>query len=80
MYYMEVSICCSALYTIGTSQMAEYTLNELTDVHLVYGDTEDPSPTSQLILQPLFRFSYVTGSSLTSTGEPPMRYSCINFI
>ena len=30
------------------------------------------SPTSQLNLQPFFRFSYVTGSSLTSLGEPPM--------
>ena len=30
------------------------------------------SPTSQLILQSSFRFSYVTGSSLTSPGEPPM--------
>ena len=30
------------------------------------------SPTSQLILQPFFHFSYVTGSSLTSPGEPPM--------
>ena len=29
-------------------------------------------PTSQLILQPFFRFSYVTGSSLNSPGEPPM--------
>ena len=28
------------------------------------------SPISQLILQPFFRFSYVTGSSLTSFGEP----------
>ena len=28
--------------------------------------------TSQLILQPFIRFSYVTGSSLTSPGEPPM--------
>ena len=27
---------------------------------------------SQLILQPFFRFSYVTGFSLTSPGEPPM--------
>ena len=39
LYYMEVSICCSALYTPGTSQMVEYTLNELTDMHLLYGDT-----------------------------------------
>ena len=30
------------------------------------------SPTSQLILQPLFRFPYAIGSSLTSPGEPPM--------
>ena len=33
------------------------------------------SPTSQLILQPYFRFSYITGSSLTSPGEPPMNHS-----
>ena len=30
------------------------------------------SPTSQLLLQPFFRLSYVTGSSLTSPGEPRM--------
>ena len=30
------------------------------------------SPTSQLIFQSLFRFYYVTGSSLTSPGESPM--------
>ena len=30
------------------------------------------SPTSQLILQPFFRFFYVKGFSLTSPGEPPM--------
>ena len=35
---MEVSIFCSALYTPGTSQMVEYTLNELTDMHFLYGD------------------------------------------
>ena len=29
-------------------------------------------PTAQLILQPLFRFSYVTSSSLSLPGEPPM--------
>ena len=31
------------------------------------------SPTSQLILQPFFRFSYLTGFSLTSPGETPMK-------
>ena len=30
------------------------------------------SPTSQLIPQPFFRLSYVSGFSLTSPGEPPM--------
>ena len=37
------------------------------------------SPTSQLILQP-FRCFYVTGSSLTSPGEPPMNRSQSTFI
>ena len=30
------------------------------------------SPTLQLILQPFFRFSHVTGSSFTSSCEPPI--------
>ena len=30
------------------------------------------SPTLQLILEPFFRFTYVTDSSLTSPGEPPL--------
>ena len=30
------------------------------------------SPTSQLILQPFFRFSYITGSSFTPPSESPM--------
>ena len=33
------------------------------------------SPTSQLILQPFFRFYYVTGTSLTSPGETPRNWS-----
>ena len=37
-----------------------------------YSNPSFDSPTSQLILQTIFRFSYVTGSSLTSPGEPPM--------
>ena len=36
------------------------------------------SPTSQLILQSFFRFSYVTGSSLTLPGEPPMVCLAVN--
>ena len=41
--------------------------------HSSFSNSSVASPTSQLILQPLFRFSYVTGSSLTSPGEPPMQ-------
>ena len=48
LYYMEVSIYCSALYTPGISQMAEYTLNELMDMHILYGDTADASPQARL--------------------------------
>ena len=40
--------------------------------HSSFSNTSVASPTSQLILQSFFRFSYVTGSSLTSLGEPPM--------
>ena len=35
------------------------------------------SPTSQLFLEPFFRVSYVTGSSLTSPGEPSMDFTTI---
>ena len=34
--------------------------------------TERLENTSQFILQPFFRFSYVKSSSLNSLGEPPM--------
>ena len=43
LYYMAVSIFCTALYTTDTSQMAEYTLNELADMHLLYGETRGNS-------------------------------------
>ena len=36
------------------------------------------SPTSQFVLQPFFRFSYVTGSSLTLPGELPMIHNIID--
>ena len=42
------------------------------DIESSFSNHSITSPTSQLILQPFFRFSYVTGSSLTSLGEPPM--------
>ena len=40
--------------------------------HSSLSNSSVASPTSQLILQPFFRFSYVIGSSLTSPGEPSM--------
>ena len=40
--------------------------------HNSFSNPSVASPTSQIILQPFFRFSYVTGFSLTSPGEPPM--------
>ena len=47
----------------------------LPSLYLHHSSMSNPSvasPTSQLILQPFFRFSYVSRSSLTSPGEPPM--------
>ena len=40
--------------------------------HNSFSNPSVASPMSQFILQSYFRFSYVTGSSLTSPGEPPM--------
>ena len=39
--------------------------------HSSFSNPSVASPTSQFILQPFFRFSYLTGFSLTSPGEPP---------
>ena len=43
-----------------------------------FSNTSVASPTSQLILQPFFRLSYVTGFSLMPPCEPPML--CISFL
>ena len=40
--------------------------------HSAFSNPSVASPTSQLILQIFFGFSYVTGYSLTSAGEPTM--------
>ena len=40
--------------------------------HSSFSNPSVASPTSQLILQLFFRFSYVTSSSHNSPGEPPM--------
>ena len=44
-------------------------------LHLSHSTVSNPSvasPTSQFIVQPFFRFSYVTSCSLNSAGEPPI--------
>ena len=46
--------------------------------HSSFSNPSVASPTSQFILQPFFRFSYVTGSSLTSSGELPMAQTEFN--
>ena len=40
--------------------------------HSSFSNPSVASPTSQFILQPFFRFCYVTSSSLNSPGEPPL--------
>ena len=40
--------------------------------HSSFSNPSIASPTSQFILQTFLCFSYITGSSLTSPGEPPM--------
>ena len=50
-------------------------IGEWTELYLRHSSLSNPSvasPTSRFILQPFFRFSYVTSSSLNSPGEPPM--------
>ena len=53
-------------------EVTERLKNELYLRHSSFSNPSVASTTSQLIPQPFFRFSYVTGFSLTSSGEPPM--------
>ena len=62
----------SSAMTITMSSAHSLTFPSLHLRHNSFSNPSVASPTSQLILQPFFRFSYVTGSSLTSPGEPPM--------
>ena len=48
------------------------TLPTLCLSHSSFSNPSVASPTTQLILQNFFRFSYARGSSLMSPGEPPM--------
>ena len=51
-------------------RMSSLTFPSLHLHHTSFSDGSVALPTSQLILQTFFRFFYVTGSSLTSPGEP----------
>ena len=53
-------------------EWAELTLPSLYLRHSSFSNPSVASPTSQFILQPFFRFCYVTSSSLNSPGDPPM--------
>ena len=44
--------------------------------HSSFFNTSVTSPTSQIILQSFFRFSYFTSSSLNTPGEPPVLVLC----
>ena len=57
---MAGSIFCSALYTTDTSQMVEYILSELTDMHLPYPYTKDACLEARLeCTQPICDVSHV---------------------
>ena len=49
------------------------TLQSLYLRHSSFSNPSVASSTSQFIIQPFFRFSYVTSSSLNSPGESPIR-------
>ena len=46
--------------------------NKAEPPHSSFSNPSDASPASHLILQPFRCFTYVTGTSRTSPGEPPM--------
>ena len=48
--------------------------------HSSFSNPSVASPPSKFILQPFFRFSYVTSSSLNSPGEPPMIHLSLHSI
>ena len=78
---LENELCCIylwALFILQPFRNFTYvtthspTLPSLYLRHSSFSSPSVASPTSQLILQPFFRFSSVTSSSLNSPGLPPM--------
>ena len=63
--------------TFPSLHLCHNSYSNLLSLYLCHSSFSNPSvasPMSQLILQPFFRFSYVTSSSLNSPGEPPMAF------
>ena len=80
------SIILSSLQTMNHVEQFKFvcrahspTLPSLYLRHSSFSYPPVASPTSQLILQPFFRFSYVTGSSRTSPGEPPNAFEAVGY-
>ena len=66
---LPLHLCHRSFYNPSVASPTSYAL------HLRCSSFSNPyiaSPTSQLILQTFRRFTYVTGTSRTSPGEPPM--------
>ena len=69
---------CSALLILQHFRHFTYvtthspTLPSLFLRHSSFSNPSVASPTSQFILRPFFRFSYVTSSSVNSPNEPPI--------
>ena len=68
-YFVMISYFSQFTYVTTHSP----TLPSLYLRHSSFSNHSVASPTSQFILQPFFRFSYVTSSSPNSPGDPPMR-------
>ena len=74
-FYLRHSSFSNISVTSPTSQLIFPTLPSFYLRHSPFSNPSVASPKSQFILQPFFRFSYVTSSSLNSPGEPPMGLS-----
>ena len=73
--YVFFYLCC-----LWFLEKQDFGIGNVTALYLRHSSFSNPSVashTSQLILQPFFRFSYITGSSRTSPGEPPMVCVCV---
>ena len=65
-------LCSFSKLSVASPPAHSPTLPSLYLRHRSFSNPSVASPTSQLILQPSFRVSYVTGFSLTALCEPPM--------